>query len=145
MTALAHCKIEVRIFEFCSPQFSSKTYHSDISFHHNEHVAFFTNGVQPQSVWGNVVHTIVEYKDMDSHEFWKIKERLVNDWSEKDYDVANRNCNHFTDACLKAYGFDGLPGGYFSRGDHVDKQVWNWVAQHGGLTPKQADKLGAEW
>jgi len=62
------------------------------------------------------------------------------------YDLSTCNCNHFADAVLKAYGHGGLPGGYFSRGDHIDKQVWNTYSQRVlGLSPADSDRIGKGW
>jgi len=79
---------------------------------------------------------------MSPADFWRIKDDLVDEWNRKGYHLGDRNCNHFADAVLRRYGFEGLPGGYFSRFDHQDKQLWNTIAQLHGLSPQQADNIG---
>jgi len=137
--------VVVRIWRFSRSLIPVPTYHSDASFHYNKPVAFGRSGVRGYNIPGKIVNTFEHFVKMSGAEFWKKKEAIIEEWNKKSYSLANRNCNHFVSAVLKMYGMPDLPGGYFSRGDHLDKQVWNWAAQGLGLSPEQADSIGKEW
>ncbi|MCI5227570.1 MAG: hypothetical protein D3918_13150 [Candidatus Electrothrix sp. AX2] len=153
-SALANHFLEVRVWKFHLP---SPTYHSDVTFNTNTpYLAFgpeknMSGGVvgvvsiPGKIVWTKRFFTNMPYTPEGGKRFWQIKDELLNKWNRYSYNLANRNCNHFVDAVLRRYGAGSLPGKYFSRGDHLDKQVWHWTAQGIGLSPEEADRIGKEW
>ncbi|MCW5212069.1 hypothetical protein VU04_04075 [Desulfobulbus sp. TB] len=148
-SAIANHFLEVRVWKF--NYLSSPTYHSDVTFNTNTpYLAFGPDGVTEYSIPGKIVwtkrfYTGIPYDPDGTKRFWQIKEELESEWNRYSYNLANRNCNHFVDAVLRRYRAGNLPGGYFSRGDHLDKQVWNWAAQGAGLSQEEADRLGKKW
>lgn len=148
-SAIANAFLEVRVWKF--RHLPTPTYHSDVTFNTNTpYLAFGPRGVSEYSIPGDIVwkkrfYTGIPYNPEGTKRFWQIRDELENEWNRYSYDLANQNCNHFVDAVLRRYRAGKLPGGYFSRGDHLDKQVWNWTAQGAGLSQEQADQLGLEW
>lgn len=138
-------QIKVLVKVFGSDLSPIKVYHTDVCFHHTDGVAFgdkdggkiakYKPEIGFKWIGTELKETIIHEVDMPKAEFWRKAQGLMEEWDKKDYHLRNNNCNHFSDAVLKAFGHGGLPGVYFSRGDHADKMLYNTLAQFVYVSP----------
>jgi hypothetical protein len=137
-------EIRVRCYEFGAQGFT-RAYHSELSLNGGAFVAFNTPGkVMQVGVFGEMVH---EFTHRFDHANASARfDELRTAWDTTKYDLLSRNCNHFVDAVLEAFGHSGLPKQYFSSGDQWHRVATNTLSVMGspigvvgGLLSKHAE------